>query len=112
MAVEKVNSLNTQALQTLLTRLPCILRVILDHERTILHHASKLGSQEDVVPLASSLEPFANQIFAIKVDVRGVPECLAHFVRLVENLEAVLIRPGVAIKARNAHDRRSPRAVT
>ena len=102
MAVIKVNILNTQALQTLLTRLPCIFRVSIDHEITILHHNSELGGQEDVVPLAGSLEPFANQVFTICIDVCGVPECLAHFVRFVEDLEAVAIRLGLAVETRKA----------
>lgn len=103
MTVKKINSLHPQALQTLLTRLPCILGVIFDHKLAILQHTRKLGRQEDVVPLAGPLKPFANQVLTVGIDVRRVPERLAHFVRFVQNPEAVLIRLDFAVETRKAH---------
>ena len=49
---------------------------------------SELGRHEDVIPLAGSLEPFANEFLVVLIAIGGIPEHLAQVVRFVENFEA------------------------
>lgn len=105
MAVVKINCLDPQSLQALVTRLPAVLRTAVDHSLRIAGNAlvCELGSQEDLISLSCTLEPFADQIFRILVDICGIPEVLSEFVRAVEDLEAFLIRLDGAVEGRETH---------
>ena len=65
MAVRKINARDAQAPQTLLARLLHTLRVAPEAQIPILPDNGESGRQEDVVPLAGPLEPFANQLLAV-----------------------------------------------
>lgn len=103
MAIVQINGRDAQPLEALLARFFNILRVTSDRHVPILHGVGELGGQEDIVPLAGPLEPFANQVLVVHIDVGRVPESLAHLVRFVENFEAVLIRLRLAVKGRQTH---------
>ena len=107
--VVQVNLVNTQALQTLLTRLLNILRVACDRLVPSPRDA-ELGGEGDLVTLASALEPvgrggqsypfctchitrgispLANQIFGIHVYVRRIPVGASRFIYSVEHLRSM-----------------------
>jgi len=90
MAIIQVNTLHTQPLQTLLTRLPTVLRAGVHHRSLPLPNMPirEFCSQENVFSLFGiGGKPFPDQVFRVLVDVRAVPEGLAELVGPVQNGE-------------------------
>ena len=104
MTIKKINPLHPQPLQTPLTRLPRITRIIPNPKRPILlQHPRKFSRQKDIIPLTTPPKPLPDQILTIRINVRRIPERGAQFVRLVEDLEAVFIGLDGAVETRKAH---------
>lgn len=51
---------------------------------------AKFGGEEDVVSFSgTSRKPFADEGFVVAINVGGIPESLAFFIGIVEELEAL-----------------------
>jgi len=103
-AVVQVDRLNTQALQALLACRADVFRIrtlALDEIRGVMQ--AKLGGEEDVGPLARPLEPSADLVLAVSVDVGRVPEALANLMGAVEDSDSGFGRVLLAIEAGNTH---------
>ena len=86
MKVVQVNVVRLEFLQRVLECDLHIRRVRIREARRI--RQTELGSEEDVLALASLGEPFTNQLFVVLVCVRGVPECAPTCVDSVKELGA------------------------
>ena len=103
MAVIKVNRLDTQCLEALLARLPDVFRIGARHNGPVLDDEGELCGEEDVVPLSGALEPLADALLAVAVDVGRVPEALADLVGAVEDGPLLLGGVLLAVGAAEAH---------
>ena len=91
MAIIQVNTLHTQPLQTLLARLPTVLRARVHHPPLPLPNMPirEFRSQENIFSLFGiGGKPFPDQVFGVLIDVRAVPEGLAELVGPVQNGKA------------------------
>lgn len=90
MKVQQVYARHTELLQRIVRGLRDILRIAVD-DAVILIVIAKLGRDEDTVTLASTLQPFADQLFVVVIDVGGVPESAPAFAGSVQDLRMVKI---------------------
>lgn len=97
MAIIQIDSSNTQPLQTLLTRSLHVFRAGIDRTTSIfMNHIRKLCGQEYLVSFSSSFEPFTDEVFGVRINVRRIPVCLSKLVGTVEDLEALFVGLGAA----------------
>jgi len=91
-AIIQINSLNAQAFQTLIARLVHIVRARINQYSLPRSTAlvPEFCSEEALIALSGSLEPFSYQVFGILVNVCTVPEGLAEFERSIEDFKTRL----------------------
>ena len=104
MAVEQINPVRLQPLQTRLTTRKHILWVGSDICRIGRIHEAELGREKDLFALPCAREPFANNIVCVAIDVRAVPVGLAELVGTVEVGEALFVATTVAIGTAEGHE--------
>lgn len=85
MKEHQVYARHTKLLQRLVRSRLDILGLTVD-DSIILEVVPKLGSDEDLITLASALAPFSNQFFVVIVAICGVPERAPAFVGSIEHL--------------------------
>ena len=90
MEVVQVNVVRLEFLQRVFECDLHIRRVRVREARRV--RQTELGSEEDVLALASLGEPFTNQLFVVLVCVRGVPERAPTCVDSVEELGKKKVR--------------------
>lgn len=98
MAIIQIYRRYSQPLQTLLASFLDILRVAPHRHLAVCEMNGEFRGQEDLITFAGSLEPFADQVFAVHVHVCRIPEVGAQFVGFVEDLEARFVVFGGAVK--------------
>jgi len=103
MAVVKVNVVDAQSPQRLVTSFLNVFRLIAYATLTSLgvHIVGELGCKEDVLTLARiSLEPISQQIFRVLVHVCTVPVELSSLIDVVEHGKSLFIWFGLSVKCR------------
>lgn len=98
MHIIQVNVVDAEPLQALVGAFQDIFRGRVCDHAGILHLEAKLGREEDVgAALRVEPEPLAHDVFAVAIDVGSVPVCTAELPRAIENLEALLVGPGLKL---------------
>jgi hypothetical protein len=97
MTVEQIDPFRLQSLQAAFARLEHILRIS-PHFRRIHHvQEAEFGRQKNLVALASALEPLAEEIISVTVDVGTVPVRLTECIGAVEVGEAFFVAAAGAV---------------
>lgn len=95
MQVVQIDIIGSQSPQTAFSGLTTVLSRGINRQRgDIVTDNTELGGQEDVgATLWMQLEPLANEVLGVAINIGGVPICAADFPRSIEDFEPVLIRP-------------------
>lgn len=92
MHIVQINVIDAKSLQRTLNASPAVLRRRIGDDATLTPTQGKLGRQEDIpAALGMELEPLADQVLAVAVDIGGVPVRLSEFPGAVKDLEAFLV---------------------
>lgn len=105
--IVQVDLVDSQSLQGFLDGLLDVLGLVprLPLSRGRIDPVAKLGCEEDVLSFAGILlEPAANHVLVVAIDVCAVPEAFAGVVGVIQQSEPLGVRFGFAVVGREAHE--------